>query len=104
MNGEQNVIKVFLVNGESRSVKLDERMDVAVRGRGGEGRGGEGVCGSCRAAIRCGCRSAMARGLLVGRGGLPLLSCDGVLGSSVCSDGRVCETLVGSLSGAQPMR
>ena len=71
MNDEQNVIKVFLVNGESRSVKLDERMDVAVRGRGGEG-----VCGSCRAAIRCGCRSAMARGLLVGRGGLPsTLSC-----------------------------
>ena len=43
MNGEQNVIKVFLVNGESRSVRLDERMDVAVRG--GEGRACVAVVG-----------------------------------------------------------
>lgn len=30
MSGGQSVIKVFLVNGESRSVRLDERMDVTV--------------------------------------------------------------------------
>ena len=31
MSGGQSAIKVFLVNGESRSVRLDERMDVTVR-------------------------------------------------------------------------
>ena len=36
MSGGQSVIKVFLVNGESRSLRLDERMDVMVCG-GGEG-------------------------------------------------------------------
>ena len=30
MNGGRSVIKVFLVNGESRSLRLDERMDVTV--------------------------------------------------------------------------
>ena len=30
MSGGRSVIKVFLVNGESRSVRLDERMDVTV--------------------------------------------------------------------------
>lgn len=39
MNGGQSAIKVYLVNGESRSVKLDERMDVTVRGMLREGRG-----------------------------------------------------------------
>ena len=34
MNGEQSVIKVFLMNGESRSLRLDERMDVTVSGAG----------------------------------------------------------------------
>ena len=32
MSGGQSAIKVFLVNGESRSVRLDEHMDVMVRG------------------------------------------------------------------------
>ena len=33
MNGPHTVIKVFIVNGESRSLRLDGRMDVTVRGR-----------------------------------------------------------------------
>lgn len=41
MNGPQTVIKVFLVNGESRSLRLDSRMDVTV----GEARVGRPVCG-----------------------------------------------------------
>ena len=31
MSEGQSAIKVFLVNGESRSVRVDERMDVTVR-------------------------------------------------------------------------
>ena len=31
MSSGRSVIKVFLVNGESRSVRLDERMEVTVR-------------------------------------------------------------------------
>ena len=30
MDGSQTVVKVFLVNGESRSLRLDERTDVSV--------------------------------------------------------------------------
>ena len=30
MSGGYSVIKVFLVNGESRSLRLDQRMDVTV--------------------------------------------------------------------------
>ena len=44
MNGPQTVIKVFLVNGESRSLRLDSRMDVTV---GAGGRRGQRVCAWC---------------------------------------------------------
>lgn len=50
MNGSQSVIKVFLVNGESRSVRLDERMDVTVRGRE---RMEEGVLGRRESSFIC---------------------------------------------------
>lgn len=53
MNGSQSVIKVFLVNGESRSVRLDERMDVTVRGRERMEEGVLGRRGSSFICIRC---------------------------------------------------
>ena len=45
MDGSQTVVKVFLVNGESRSLRLDERTDVSVSSLLGVPEGGSGCPG-----------------------------------------------------------
>lgn len=99
MNGGQSVIKVFLVNGESRSVRLDERMDVTVRGRGREGARrvcwveGSFMCIHCKVCDTCNRSSMSLKYICRGVIWLELLIRVGVVirFPDICGMGQVCE-------------